>query len=258
MQNYFVENKGKDIESFITDYLSPRPHFHKHIEIIYVINGHANAFADNRQTVINTGELFVAFPNQIHYYEHSSKGQYIVAVFLPELVYGLENLLLDNIPKSNALPKKAIGGCENLLLEYAEADGEFADSKRVGLMNLFLAQILPKYSLIPRVKTGNTTLQSVLNYCSENFAEDLTLDIVADALHISKFHISHLLNKKLEMSFSDYINNIRINKACFLLKNNDLKISDISEEVGFGSIRSFNRAFKQVMNMTPQSYRIQT
>jgi AraC-like DNA-binding protein len=97
----------------------------------------------------------------------------------------------------------------------------------------------------------------VLDYCTKNFSNDLTLDILAEDLHVSKFHISHLLNQKLGISFSTYLNNIRVHRACFLLNNSDNKISDISEEVGFGSIRSFNRAFKSVMNMTPLEYRNQ-
>ncbi len=257
MKQIQFQTKTKDFEIMPTNGLSPTPHFHSQIELVYVINGQTIAFADQKKTVTKSGELFFAFPNQIHYYEKTVIGKYIVIIFSTELLYGMEDILYNNIPKSNLLSEDKMQGIANIITDVVNANGEFSHTIRVGLINQLLASILPEFELKPRIKTNNTTLQSVLNYCTKNFANDLTLDILAEDLHISKFHISHLLNQKLGISFSAYLNNIRVHKACSLLNNSQNKISDISEEVGFGSIRSFNRAFKSVMNMTPIEYRNQ-
>lgn len=257
MKQIRFQNKTADFEILPSNGLSPTPHFHNQIELVYVVQGQTVAFADQKKTFTKAGELFVAFPNQIHYYEKTVIGKYIVILFSPELIYGMENTLYNNIPKSNLLTQDKVGNLSKTILDFVDAKGEFSNTIRVGLMNQIIASILPKFDLSPRIKTNNTTLLSVLNYCTKNFASDLTLDILAEDLHISKFHISHLLNQKLGISFSAYLNNIRIHRACFLLNKSENKISDISEEVGFGSIRSFNRAFKNVMNMTPIEYRNQ-
>ena len=78
---------------------------------------------------------------------------------------------------------------------------------------------------------------------------------MAEDLHMSKYHISHLFSEKLNISFSTYISIIRIDAACELLEETDKKTSDISEEVGFGSIRSFNRAFMHLTGTSPLQYR---
>ncbi|MBQ4119360.1 MAG: helix-turn-helix transcriptional regulator [Clostridia bacterium] len=257
MKQALFQSKKKDFEIMPTNALSPTPHFHNQIELVYVISGQTVAFADQKKIVTKAGELFVAFPNQIHYYEKTVIGRYIVIIFSPELIYGMEDILYNNIPKLNLLSESKMRDFANIILNIVNAGGDFSHTVRVGLMNQLLAGILPEFELMPRIKTNNTTLQSVLNYCTKNFSNDLTLDILAEDLHISKFHISHLLNQKLGISFSAYLNNIRVHKACSLLNNSQNKISDISEEVGFGSIRSFNRAFKSVMNMTPIEYRNQ-
>ncbi len=257
MKQALFQTKTKDFEIMPINALSPTPHFHNQVELVYVLNGQTVAFADQKKTAAKAGELFVAFPNQIHYYEKTVIGKYIVIIFSTELIYGMEDILYNNIPKFNLLSEDKMQGLANIITEIVNASGEFSHTVRVGLMNQLLAGILPKFELKPRIKTNNTTLQSVLNYCTKNFANDLTLDILAENLHISKFHISHLLNQKLGISFSAYLNNIRVHKACALLNNSQNKISDISEEVGFGSIRSFNRAFKSVMDMTPIEYRNQ-
>ncbi len=257
MENIVIETPSTDFFTIWPDYLSPRPHFHKHIEIIYVIEGTALAYADQKKAYIKAGEMFISFPNQLHYYEKSAKGRYIVILVAPELIYGIEGIVYNNIPKSNRLSKEVVGDYEKIFRKFRDATGEFSNTARVGIINQLLAEVLPKYELIPRIKTNNTALKSVLDYCSRNFTEDLTLDNLAEALHISKFHISHLLNKKLGISFNAYLSNIRVHKACSLLEEREKKISDVSEEVGFGSIRSFNRAFKNVMDMTPLEYRNQ-
>ena len=62
-------------------------------------------------------------------------------------------------------------------------------------------------------------------------------------------------NKRLKQNFNEYINNLRIAEACNLLRESDKKIADISEDVGFGTIRSFNRAFKLSIGVSPAEYR---
>ena len=57
------------------------------------------------------------------------------------------------------------------------------------------------------------------------------------------------------MSFTHFVNALRVHGASKLLKNSDMKIVDIAEEVGYTSLRSFNRAFMEVTTTTPTEYR---
>ena len=109
--------------------------------------------------------------------------------------------------------------------------------------------------LNPRLKTENLTLQNIINYCTLNLSSNLSLDDLAQSLHLSKYYVSYLFNNKLKISFNNYINSLRVNAACDLLAETDKNMVDISQEVGFGSIRSFNRAFTGVMGVTPTVYR---
>ena len=98
-------------------------------------------------------------------------------------------------------------------------------------------------------------LQNILSYCSQNYAQDLSLDTLAQTLHISKFHISHLLNGKLHMTFSNYLNSIRIAAAIPLLEEGKMTVTELSHRVGYNSTRTFNRAFLKQMGKTPSEYR---
>lgn len=99
------------------------------------------------------------------------------------------------------------------------------------------------------------TLQSVVSYCARNFNRELSLDVLEEELHISKYYISHLFSDRLGIRFNDYVNSLRVSDACRLLRQTDASITEISELVGFGTLRTFNRAFIKHTGVSPSAYR---
>ena len=76
-----------------------------------------------------------------------------------------------------------------------------------------------------------------------------------EALHLNKYYVSHLFSQKLGISFHDYINSLRVSEACRLLLNTEKSITQISEGVGFNTLRTFNRAFTKQLGISPSQYR---
>jgi len=181
----------------------------------------------------------------------------MVLIFSPKILFDPESRVYDYLPESNVLRNVSKEEFTSLLIRTPDVKGEYSQTLVAGLINQAMALILPKIKLYPRIKTNDSTLQSVIRYCSEHFKESISLDDVAEELHISKFHISHLMSSKLGIGFTEYLNNIRINHACDLLEDTNKKITEIAETSGFGSIRSFNRAFQEIMKSSPTAYRNQ-
>ena len=96
---------------------------------------------------------------------------------------------------------------------------------------------------------------NVLNYIDEHFAEDISLEEVADYSGFSKFHFTRLFKKYTNSTFYDYLVYRRIQEAERLLAEADLTITDVALRSGFASISTFNRTFKQKKNCTPREYR---
>ena len=253
--NVVYENRIKHVEVWTEDYLKPIPHLHKELELIYVVNGESHLFIDNRKMTISDGDLFICFPNQIHCYESSVHGQYFLFTISPDFCIGIKDLLSDNVPENNILKLGKDDDIIRTLFSAVAYYGNYKETYYAGCINHALAMILQNISITPRIQSNSATLQSIIRYCTGNFLSDITLDDMARELHLSKYHISHLLNNKLGISFSGYINMLRINNACELLRRTDKSIASISEESGFGSIRTFNRVFMQIMNTTPYEYR---
>lgn len=255
MKKAIFEYKSESVILNNSSLLGPTPHYHKEVEIIFIKKGSCDAYADRECIHLETDDLFISFPNQIHYYENSVFGEYKVIIVNSSVFFDLKEILYNFMPVQNKINLKKYPQIKELLIQVCATENKLRNTILVGVLNYSMGLLLPEIELKPRIKTDNSTLQSILDFCTENFTEDITLEDVSNNLHLSKYHISHLLSQKLGINFSSYINMLRIDKACDLLRETNKKTADISEEVGFGSIRSFNRAFIKITNITPIKYR---
>ena len=252
------ENKILPITCMLGSGLGRTVHMHKELEIVYVRHGRAVAYADKNSYRLNDGDMFITFPNQIHYYETLKGGEFIVLIFSPNILHGIASEVFGSVPDTNFFADGS-GELANIFDKIYTLDIEnrkYADVGISGYVHVLMSMILPQVNLTTVRAEKNSAFHSVIDFCTQNFREDITLDTVADNLHLNKYYISHLINKKIHQNFNEYINNLRITEACNLLKETDMKIADISENVGFGTIRSFNRAFRQVMGASPAEYRM--
>lgn len=249
------ENKTRLIEHSITGGLVSFAHLHKELEIIYVRKGKAVAYADKNSYLLNAGDMFIAFPNQVHYYRTVIRGEFMVLIFSPDILYDVSSKISKSKPDINCFTSLDDGNLKDIFDSIYSLDGEYKNIAISGYLNVVMSRILPKLRLQTVDTENNSAFFNVIDFCTRNFKDDITLDIVAEELHLSKYYISRLINNRLKQNFNEYINNLRISEACNLLRATDAKIADISEDVGFGTIRSFNRAFKLIMGMSPAEYR---
>ena len=98
-------------------------------------------------------------------------------------------------------------------------------------------------------------VNNALKYMEENYQEKLKLQDVAEHVYVSQWHLSKLLNRYKQQSFSDILNNIRIEKAKELLRDPSLRIGDIAEMVGFLDMAHFSRVFKRHTGQSANEYR---
>lgn len=98
-------------------------------------------------------------------------------------------------------------------------------------------------------------VNNALKYMEEHYRDKLKLQDVADHVYVSQWHLSKLLNRYKGQSFSDILNNIRIEKAKELLKDPSLRIGDIADMVGFLDMAHFSRVFKRQTGLSANEYR---
>lgn len=92
-------------------------------------------------------------------------------------------------------------------------------------------------------------------YMMEHYSENISLNDVADKAGVSGGYLSTLFNQNLGMGFVDYLNRIRIERACCYLEQNYLKTYEIAYKVGFRDEKYFSKVFKKQKGISPKEYR---
>ena len=150
---------------------------------------------------------------------------------------------------------------EKLFTCFDNSGKTYKDTTLWCLLQLFFINVLT-YQI-----SGQNTIQSTdifqpvltqaLAYIEQNYRNDPSLKDTADAVSVSPGYLSRLFTKTFGISYSCYLNKIKINQAKYLLIRTNMPIIDISLECGFSSQNYFCYAFKNETGCSPLQYRKQ-
>ncbi len=98
-------------------------------------------------------------------------------------------------------------------------------------------------------------IESMVRLMHTDFASDVTLADIAAAAHLTPSSASRLFSRSTGSSVTIYLNVVRVNAACRLLRDTDASIASIAVDSGFTNLSNFNRRFRDVKRMTPREYR---
>lgn len=237
------------------------PHLHRELELVCMLEGETVTYVDSVRDVLRAGDVFLTFPNQIHFYESRAIEKYLIFIIKPDLMPDLMDVFLSGVPSSaiirGAANQPQIKALFDSLAELCSAasDSDFAATRRRGYLLALFSELLSQMT-VARLSVGDSgALRSIVAFCEKNFAENLSLSLLEERLHLNKYYISHLFSEKLGMRFNDYVNSLRVSEACRYLAGSDYSITEISEIVGFNTLRTFNRAFMKQMGTSPSEYR---
>jgi AraC-like DNA-binding protein len=104
-------------------------------------------------------------------------------------------------------------------------------------------------------KKSEMRINKVCLFIQNNFYHKMYLKESADLIHLTESNFCKFFKKATGKTYSDYVNEIRINETCRLLIQTDKTVSQISFECGFETLSYFNRVFLYKKEMTPSVYR---
>lgn len=140
------------------------------------------------------------------------------------------------------------------IFEYAQS------ALRLGADDLLLKP-LDREQLIAAINravgmqfSSNRQVNDILLYLNAHLNESLTLSEIAEKFYISSYHLSHLFKKYMGRTCIECVHWMRIEKAKELLKNTNMSIKEVSEQVGYANLNNFYMHFKKLTEMTPKAY----
>ena len=255
MEKVFRQIKKRISFGWRTDIDFPA-HIHEDIELIYVKKGGGVACCDGMKYTLAENSFFLAFPNQVHHYSECVEGEYIVLIIKPSDLLSYSNVFQEGIPESAMWYFAEQDNKEVPLLEMALDEFVLNGHSTIleAYLTAFFGKLLRHYT-IEKCRETNDTVSHILRYCAEHYKENITVNDVAEALCISRSSISHIFSSRLAMNFCDYINSLRLLDAEKMLKSTRYSMTEISYMSGFGTIRTFNRAFAKRYGVSPSEYR---
>jgi len=233
-------------------------HFHPHVQILYVLNGQIELSVGEDVTMLYEGDFAIIFPNIAHRIHSCDDTVSLDIVFMPNTINACALQLHRMHPTNPILRKEQMSpSVHRIFHELAEEyEGDAQTVVMCSYLQILLIRLFDKMTLepIPTHKQPDTFARAI-SYISENYAEPLTLEFLADELNVSAYHLSHLLSKNLHINFRTYLNRLRIHHAKNLLIHSDLPIAEIVYRCGFQTQRTFYRAFSAEVGVSPASFR---
>lgn len=92
-------------------------------------------------------------------------------------------------------------------------------------------------------------------YIHAHLAEAMTLECVAKAVNVSPFHFCKIFKRATGLTFTDFVNRARVEKAKRMLMKPTARITEVAYDVGFQSLSHFNRSFRRIASESPTEYR---
>ncbi|TBL80109.1 helix-turn-helix domain-containing protein [Paenibacillus thalictri] len=149
-------------------------------------------------------------------------------------------------------------------LEFGDSLSLLADTSRVnsfiGTKEL-LAETQAFYrKIIETTRPDNapkagSLVSTIEKYIQENYTRDLGLEQIAAEMGVSDKYVSRVFKDKTGVNLTDYINQLRLEKAKELLAQTDMRVNDIAEQIGIHSRTTFLRVFKKMEGVSPNDYR---
>ena len=99
-----------------------------------------------------------------------------------------------------------------------------------------------------------SVIKNTIQYINDHFNEDISIQQIAEAVHLSPNYFSHVFKKAREESFTDYLNKFRVKKAKELLAKHIYKVYEIADMVGYSDYKYFSSVFKKITGVSPKEF----
>jgi len=246
-------------------------HLHKGFEFTYVLSGELFAEAGGKNYVVGKGEAMLITPFTAHAYRSGADCVTFVAVFSGSYVEDFTRLVTEKSPLSPvfAPAPETLAYIEKVMIFPGQKSDERAypgqkefairvdkpdDFRLKAAIYAVCSDFFAGSTLISERK-DYSLFRDMLDYIETNYDEDVTLTGMAKALGYDYRYLSRLFGKNFSAGFKTPVNQYRVDRAATLIRSTSRSLSDIAFACGFQSIRSFNRAFRDITGAAPSALR---
>ncbi|MHB1453840.1 MAG: AraC family transcriptional regulator [Saccharofermentanales bacterium] len=142
---------------------------------------------------------------------------------------------------------------------HRESEMNSSQSETDYLVDMYMQQLFIEISRCAssklRVRTSYTYVKKALNYIDLNFCNEISLECMAREIEIHVIYLHRIFKQNIGMTIIEYINSLRIKRACIIIENTNRPLNEIYSEVGFHNRQHFTHTFKNIVGITPSEYK---
>jgi len=228
-------------------------HFHKNLELMYVIEGTVHCVVNDKKYDLQKGEFGLCLPYDFHSYTPSDNTKYWVIVFSEDFVRYFSKKIINKIGEGYSFCAKT--EIENYVVKQLI----YNDNPSVFTLKSCLYAICEEYlnnvKLTDKNRSHAETISQIVDFVAVNHTKKITLSDIAKELGYDYNYMSRHFKNIFNANFTDFINLYRLETAVKLLDETNGNITEIALESGFQSVRSFHEFFKKTMGVSPSEYR---
>lgn len=253
-------------------------HWHTDVEIIYVCEGSIRIGINSESRLLHAGDLAICSSGDIHYYDsNSTTSTLILIIFHPSLIgctgsWPTQSRFLSPFIDRNCdtndshvvLPQHQQEITQLILkikqeIDKKESHYEIVTTGMIHTLCGLLLRHIPSREIDlsgdNRRILNMKIMQEVLDYLEANYMNGVKLEEAAKQAKMSLFHFSRFFKNITGMSYTSYLNRLRIDKAEEMIMSTQQSMLEIALECGFTNVRTFNRVFKQLKKCKPTDLR---
>lgn len=251
----------------INYYDYPIRHGHKFWEFMLVTNGSYKHILNDAHSIIRRGDICLIRPGDFHSIlaaePHSTNLNMAVSDRqMKNALDALDPLLYEKIlhgkPPKFSIPDKQTEHYLQFTLQHLEIQ---QDDRHPLLPAVFLEMLGDFYNIyvLPQDEDPLRNLPAIIVRVIDELKNTANFSsCLSEILHplgYSYPHISRLFKQYMHTSLVSFFNNVKLDHACWLLEQTDMKIIDVGEKIGYKSLSQFNSAFRDRFNVSPSQYR---
>ena len=251
-------------------------HYHDFVEFVYILKGSCVHVINQEAYPVKRGDIVIINYNQSHSFFGSPDTEFVEILMKPEYInealinqenaFALLNLSeFENFREILDMEKRCVSfsteqrrSVEQTIMmmeKELEAKAPGYELAIKSQFNFFIIMLFRKMSLLSHEEKFIGISKQLLLYIRQHANEKLTLPAVAEKCWYNPTYFSRLFKEHTGMTFTAYLNKIRIENATALLRSTDMRIEDICFTVGFSDKSRFYKCFQEHTKLTPYQYR---
>lgn len=250
---FTTEMDNLTIQVNSSDCNMPSMHYHDNYELYYLDAGNREYFIEDKLFSVSAGNFVLIPPGKLHRTGGkygvrtliSFKREILETVYTPPVVDKMltcfEHWWLNPDREQQAV-------CIQQMKRIMQSDDDMEKAIALGILLLELGKCKSK-------EFANDSVSAIVAYINANYRRIHSIEEVAEAFFISKYHLCRVFKNAMKMTVIEYLNQVKIKQACHLLLHTRKDMGEIADLCGFHSAAYFSKVFRKLMNQRPMEYR---